>query len=85
MNKYQLKDGEYFYSLIIAGGAVFGQDFRYENSEISLSKKVFYFTFSICGYGLYCGYSAHVTSALSVPSEDLPFRSPEEILNTPYR
>ena len=70
----------------ISFGAMFGITIIDANEpNYSRSKKVLLYTIFLSGTTVFCAYQAELTSALAVPSNKLPFRSPEDLLQTDYR
>ena len=69
----------------ISFGASFGMTVIDANESNSRSKKILLLTIFLSGNAIFIAYQAELTSALSVPSNKLPFRSPEELLQTDYR
>ena len=70
----------------ISFGAMFGITVIDANEpNYSRSKKVLLYTIFLSGTTVFCAYQAELTSALAVPSNKLPFRSPEDLLQTDYR
>ena len=70
----------------ISFGAMFGITIIDANvPNYSRSKKVLLCTIFLSGTIVFCAYQAELSSALTVPSNKLPFRSPEDLLQTDYR
>ena len=70
----------------ISFGALFGITIIDANKpNYSRSKKVLLCTIFLSGTIVFCAYQAELSSALTVPSNKLPFRSPEDLLQTDYR
>ena len=76
----------YSYILLISFGSLFG--ITMEDSHAgSLTKagKISLFIIFLTGSVLFYSYQAALVSHLSVPKSQLPFNTPKELLNTPYR
>ena len=53
--------------------------------NLSSSARLSLFTVFLSGSLFFYTYGAFLTSSLAVPNEEVPFNSPEGILNTKYR
>ena len=70
----------------ICGSSLFAMKLIDANDRNTrLSSKILLFNIFIGGSILFYGYQASLTSVLSVPIERLPFKTPEEMLNTNYK
>ena len=70
----------------IVSSSIFGLCIRDANDTNSkTSERFVLFVVFISGSLFYYTYCGFLTSSLAVPNENLPFGSPEEILNTNYR
>lgn len=85
VNEYP-NEFSYSYILLISFGSLFG--ITMEDSHVgSLTKagKTSLFMMFLTGSILFYSYQAALVSHLSVPRTQLPFNTPKELLNTPYR
>ena len=74
------------YSFWISTSTVFGITIiDANNTDLKFSSRLVLFIFFVGGSTLFYGYQAFLTSALAIPNEDLPFNSPEGLLNTDFR
>ena len=70
----------------IVSSSIFGLCIRDANDTNSkASERLILLVVFICGSIFYYTYCGFLTSSLAVPNENLPFGSPEELLNTNYR
>ena len=76
----------YIEAFCIVSSSIFGFCIRDANDTNSkASERLILLVVFICGSIFYYTYCGFLTSSLAVPNENLPFGSPEEILNTNYR
>ena len=67
-------------------GSVFGIEvIDHHDQDYNKSSKILIFISFLAGSIFFYSYQAFLTSSLAVPSETVPFRTPEEILQTNYR
>ena len=73
-------------ALAVSIAPVFGIMLQDANdSKINASARIFLFVTYLCGSLYVYIYGGYLTSALAIPSESIPFGSPEELLKTNYR
>ena len=66
--------------------AIFGITIRDANDTHSKNTGRFtLFIIFLCGSGFFSGYQAYLTSALAIPNEFWPFRTPNELVQTDYK
>ena len=80
------KELNYIEAFCIVSSSIFGMGIRDANDPNSkTSERLMLLVIFISGSLFYYSYCAFLTSSLAVPNENLPFDSPEGILNTNYR
>ena len=80
------KEMNYIEAFCIVSSSIFGMGIRDANDPNSkTSERLTLLVIFISGSLFYYTYCAFLTSSLAVPNENLPFDSPEGILNTNYR
>ena len=57
----------------------------HHDPDYNKSSKILIFITFLAGSVFFYSYQAFLTSSLAVPSETVPFRTPEEILQTNYK
>ena len=57
----------------------------HNDPDYNKSSKILIFITFLAGSVFFYSYQAFLTSSLAVPSETVPFRTPEEILQTNYK
>ncbi len=66
--------------------SVFGIEvIGHHDPDYNKSSKILIFITFLAGSVYFYSYQAFLTSSLAVPSETVPFRTPEEILQTNYK
>ena len=80
------KEMNYIEAFCIVSSSIFGMSIIDANDTNSkTSERLMLLVTFISGSLFYYNYCAFLTSSLAVPNENLPFDSPEGILNTNYR
>ena len=70
----------------LTAGSLFGISTRdFDTGSLRDSVRLMLFTTFLTGSGFYYGYLGFITSSLAIPSENLPFNSPQQLLKTHYR
>ena len=71
--------------MAISFSSMFGISIHDADSNTNSSARISLFVIYICGSLFFYVYVGFLTSALAVPADYKPFRSPEELLQTDYR
>ena len=67
-------------------GSVFGITVIETDHNVTYySKRFLLWVIFLTGSAIFYAYQAQLTSALSVPSSKMPFRSPEDLISTDFR